>query len=234
MTLPRFRMIFASDSKWGIGADGTLPWDVPEDMAQFRETTIGNGKNVVIMGRRTYESIPVEFRPLKNRLNVVVSKSLADRERSANVLYVGSVLEALSEIGSSQRKYSAIYVCGGAMVYKEVQDKFMYLCDKVIHTKIKGVYNCDTFFEFKISKYDKQTVIERHRKFVRTEYDTRSRPRHNEYEYLDSLQYILDNGMERSNRTATKTLSAFSYKTTYDISKRLPLFTTKKWDSRLY
>lgn len=64
-------MIAACDDKRGIGIDNKLPWTNKADMAHFRTTTTGH---TVIMGRNTYESIPREFRPLKNRINIVISR----------------------------------------------------------------------------------------------------------------------------------------------------------------
>ena len=66
---------------YGIGINGTIPWKLPEDMGFFKNTTIGDreksgGKNVVVMGRKTWESIPQKFRPLKDRINVVLTSKL--------------------------------------------------------------------------------------------------------------------------------------------------------------
>lgn len=71
-------LVVAATTKNGIGKDGTLPWRIPKDLAYFSKVTsnapIGKA-NVVFMGRATWESIPVRFRPLKNRLNVVLSRN---------------------------------------------------------------------------------------------------------------------------------------------------------------
>lgn len=70
-------VVVASTPLGGIGMAGKLPWDIRTDMSFFRDTTKstrGTGKrNAVIMGRRTWSSIPAEFRPLKDRANVVLS-----------------------------------------------------------------------------------------------------------------------------------------------------------------
>ena len=70
-----FEIIVAHDLNQGIGTDNQLPWHCAEDMAYFKSLTIGNQKNAVIMGRKTWESIPEKFRPLPNRLNIVLSKN---------------------------------------------------------------------------------------------------------------------------------------------------------------
>jgi dihydrofolate reductase len=82
-------IIAAVTRKNGLGVNGTLPWKLPKEMAHFRKATLALGNpqkesnddtvnppmNAVIMGRKTWESIPPGFRPLKGRINVVVSRS---------------------------------------------------------------------------------------------------------------------------------------------------------------
>jgi dihydrofolate reductase/thymidylate synthase len=73
-------VVAATRNGFGIGKDGTLPWKLPGDMAYFKELTIrtrgeSGVQNAVIMGRRTWDSIPPKFRPLKGRINIVLSRS---------------------------------------------------------------------------------------------------------------------------------------------------------------
>ena len=79
-----FSVVVAATSAGGIGMKGKLPWRLPGDMAFFKRVTssvadIGK-RNAVIMGRRTWASIPAKFRPLPARLNVVLSRSADVRE----------------------------------------------------------------------------------------------------------------------------------------------------------
>ncbi|EPB69647.1 putative dihydrofolate reductase [Ancylostoma ceylanicum] len=82
-------LIVAVDSKFGIGKNGTIPWTLRKDMNFFvkhTSTTEDPAKmNAVIMGRKCWESIPEKFRPLKNRLNVVISRTLPSR-REENLI----------------------------------------------------------------------------------------------------------------------------------------------------
>jgi dihydrofolate reductase len=64
-------LIWAQASNGVIGADGTMPWHLPEDLAHFKELTMGSA---VVMGRRTWESFPARFRPLPGRRNIVVTR----------------------------------------------------------------------------------------------------------------------------------------------------------------
>ena len=65
-------MIVAVSENNVIGKNGDIPWDIPEDMKHFREKTTGHS---VIMGRKTYESLPENYRPLPNRRNIVLTRS---------------------------------------------------------------------------------------------------------------------------------------------------------------
>lgn len=74
-----FSIIVAAGLHWGIGQDNAVPWRLKKDMDFFKKiTTSTNDKekiNCCIMGRKTYLSIPPKFRPLSNRLNVVLSRN---------------------------------------------------------------------------------------------------------------------------------------------------------------
>lgn len=77
-SLKQFSIVVAKTRDNGIGLDGNLPWPrLPIDMKQFYKITTStpdeNSRNVCIMGRKTWESIPITHRPLKNRINIVVS-----------------------------------------------------------------------------------------------------------------------------------------------------------------
>lgn len=92
-----------------IGRDGALPWHLPEDLAHFRAVTAGSA---VVMGRRTWESVPERFRPLPGRRNIVLTRQpgwAADGAEAA-----GSLEEALALAGDSG---SDVWVMGGASVY---------------------------------------------------------------------------------------------------------------------
>lgn len=98
-------LIWAQSTSGVIGRDGGIPWRLPEDLARFKELTMGH---TVVMGRRTWESLPPRFRPLPGRRNVVVSRNPDYRAPGAEVL--GSIEAALA--GASQT-----WVIGGAEIY---------------------------------------------------------------------------------------------------------------------
>ena len=82
-----YQLVVAATRKLGIGKAGTMPWKLPGDMAYFKELTSKTAdagkQNAVIMGRKTWESIPPKFRPLPNRVNVVLTRNAAGHENSS-------------------------------------------------------------------------------------------------------------------------------------------------------
>lgn len=97
-------LIWAQSSSGVIGRDGGIPWHLPEDLAHFKELTIGHN---VVMGRRTWESLPVRVRPLPGRRNVVVSRQADYAAHGAAV--VTSLGDAMTD--------GANWVIGGAEIY---------------------------------------------------------------------------------------------------------------------
>jgi dihydrofolate reductase len=102
-------MIWAQTRARVIGRDNRLPWRIPEDSAHFRAVTDGHP---VIMGRRTWESLPARFRPLPGRRNLVVSRQ--PRYRAAGAEVVGSLAEALERATATDPR---VWLAGGEEIY---------------------------------------------------------------------------------------------------------------------
>lgn len=142
----KFSMIVACDKNRGIGRNNDLPWHLSGDMKYFRETTASpkmenKGQNAVIMGRRTYESLPMDKRPLPRRLNVVLSRNL-DYKTDEGVLVADSLDSALEKLKTYD--IHEVFVIGGGNVYADAIKHPS--CDKLYITEIDGTYTCDTFF----------------------------------------------------------------------------------------
>lgn len=122
------------DSRWAIGKDGRLLVRIPADMKFFRETTTGK---VVVMGRKTLESLP-NGQPLKGRTNLVLTRDGNYRVRGAKTC--GSLEELWQEL----KKYPSedIYVIGGESVYRQLLDA----CDTAYITKDDYTYDADACF----------------------------------------------------------------------------------------
>jgi dihydrofolate reductase len=116
-----------------IGLNGTVPWRLPEDMARFRAVTIGHP---VVMGRRTWDSLPDRFRPLPGRRNIVVTRNPGWRADGAE--RAGSLDDALELVAGEER----ISVIGGAEVYAAA----LPLADELVLTEIQLDVEGDTFF----------------------------------------------------------------------------------------
>ncbi|WP_436925221.1 dihydrofolate reductase [Halosimplex amylolyticum] len=119
-----------------IGADGEMPWHYPEDLAHFKETTMGHP---VIMGRVTYESISAQLGgPLPGRTNVVLTRSGVDApEEVVQVESVEAAVEAAAGTGGA-----TAFVAGGATVYEQ----FLPRADRLVLTEVPGEPDGDTFF----------------------------------------------------------------------------------------
>lgn len=130
------KLIVAMEKNNGIGYKNCLPWHIPSDLKHFKQLTIGNGHNAIIMGRKTYESIG---RPLPNRYNIIVSKKM---QSSSNVTVVNSIADALQLC--KQQLIDEVWFIGGHNIYKEALES-NYVKELYI-TKINENYKCDVFF----------------------------------------------------------------------------------------
>lgn len=98
-----------------IGREGKLPWHIPEDLRHFKRLTSGKA---VIMGRKTWESLPEKFRPLPDRLNIVVSKTWTQRASDGDrILWCGDVQTAIT---IARKAGKEPWIIGGAQVYATV------------------------------------------------------------------------------------------------------------------
>ena len=112
-----------------IGAGGALPWHLPEDMAMFRRLTTGS---TVVMGRRTWESLPERFRPLPGRTNVVLTSDPRWSHEGAH--RAASVTEVLA-------RHPSVWVIGGGAVY----DAFLRHADRLVVTDVDLFVAGDTW-----------------------------------------------------------------------------------------
>lgn len=140
-----FSCIVAMDAEQGIGKDNRLPWNLPKELAYFHRMTEGNPpphtRNAVVMGRKTWESIPESRRPLPRRLNVVLTRnphaSLPD-----GVLYGASLDDVLHSLEGRGDVYE-VFVIGGGTVFCEA---FQHAaCRKLYITVLEKSFDCDTF-----------------------------------------------------------------------------------------
>lgn len=126
-------LIVAVDRNWGIGCNNSLLASIPGDMKYFREHTTGK---IVVMGRRTLESMP-GGRGLPKRINyVLTSDPEYQADRCVTVNTEAELMEALAQYDPDD-----VFLIGGATIY----NKYYKLCDRLYVTKMDAVLNADTF-----------------------------------------------------------------------------------------
>lgn len=123
-------LVVARAANGVIGRDGKLPWRLPSDMRHFRELTTGY---TVLMGRRTFESLPPKYRPLPERRNLVLSSSELELHGAEVFNDLQSALDACE---------GECFVIGGGAVY----DETLAVADRVYATEIEQKIEGDTFF----------------------------------------------------------------------------------------
>ncbi|CAK9812491.1 Dihydrofolate reductase [Anthophora plagiata] len=141
-------LIAAACEGMGIGVKGNLPWKLKSEMAFFTNMTTNtkdpNKKNVVVMGRRTWESIPNKYKPLKNRINVVLTSQLLDYGHDIIICKgIPNVLEMIKKPPLNEQ-VETIWVIGGSSVYKAAMESPHF--HRLYLTRIKKHFDCDTFF----------------------------------------------------------------------------------------
>jgi len=116
-----------------IGQDNALPWHLPEDLQHFKNLT--NGR-VVLMGRKTWESLPAKFRPLPNRKNIIITRQ-TDYSVPDGVEVYQNIDEALDA-----RREKDIMIIGGAQIYKQTMSK----ADTLYITQVKQTVAGDAYY----------------------------------------------------------------------------------------
>jgi dihydrofolate reductase len=156
--------IYAIDLYNGLSKDGSIPWKSKKDLKFFYNKT---KNNVVIMGRNTYFSLPDEVKPLKNRLNIVLTNNI-DKYNNVdshdNLIFTNND-KIYQLIINNREKYLErypflisdfkIFIIGGKNIYEQ----FIPLCETIWVTKIKKSFDCDLFLNYDYSKQYKEPEI---------------------------------------------------------------------------
>ena len=130
----KMAMIVAMDEDGFIGRGNRLPWKLSSDMTRFKELTEGGGFNSVIMGRKTWDSLPDAFRPLPERVNIVMSRDTDwQAEGAETALYIGRAIELAYAEGSDE-----CWVIGGAQVYEMFLERMEEIHVTTVHTSGSG------------------------------------------------------------------------------------------------
>ncbi|KAK4599828.1 hypothetical protein RGQ29_009753 [Quercus rubra] len=145
-----YQVVVAATRDMGIGKDGKLPWRLPSDLKFFKELTMTTSdpgkKNAVVMGRKTWESIPPKYRPLPGRLNVVLTRSgNFDIVTAEDVVTCGNIPSALKLLAESPNSLSIerVFIIGGGQILRETLNAPQ--CAAIHITEIETSIECDTF-----------------------------------------------------------------------------------------
>ena len=128
----KLHLIFARARNGVIGRNNTMPWHLPEDLAHFKRTTLGCP---VIMGRKTWDSLPPKFRPLPGRTNIVVTRNL--HWNADGALRAGSLDDAIAACTGA----TDVWVIGGAQMYRVAEP----LASTAVVTEIDADFEGDAF-----------------------------------------------------------------------------------------
>lgn len=143
--MKQFSMIVAIDNKNGFSKNNKIPWHLKKDFKWFNNvTTGGTNQNAIIMGRKTWETLPKK--PLTNRYNIIISSKTDISHNDKQCMVVSSLDEALMFCtrGNSKHLIDDIFVIGGQQLYEEGLNH--KLCKRLYITHIDADYGCDRFF----------------------------------------------------------------------------------------
>ena len=145
-------LIVAVPNNLAIGRNNKLIWNLPKDMKFFMDSTIGHP---VIMGRKNYESIPEKYRPLKNRVNVIITRN--KNFSAEGCLVVNSIEESIKVL--REKDLEEVFIIGGGEIYKRFLEK--NLIDRMYITHINESFEGDTFFpKIDFSSWKSTTIMD--------------------------------------------------------------------------
>lgn len=236
-------LIVCIDKNNGIGKENTIPWKLKQDLAYFKNKTSEcldeNKKNVVIMGKKTYDSIPNQYKPLKNRINIILTtnQELNKQENNKELYYFNNIITILLYLEQNKKNINKVWVIGGSKIYKIFLD--LQIIKNIYLSHIKNIdYKCDTFFPIEYLKkfnieynnviYDKDENNLNY-DFIKLEIICYNYKNKDENNYIKFINKILNKGIYKLDRTNVGTLSLFGHSFKYNIRNyRLPLFTHRK------
>jgi dihydrofolate reductase len=145
-------LIVAMDSERGIGKNNDLMWHLPKDMQFFKDTTQGQ---IVVMGRKNYDSIPEKYRPLPNRLNVILTRN--KEFKAPNCLVFHSLTACFAHFKDETER--TVFIIGGGEIYRMALESAEL--DELYITQVHHTYDAETYFPvFNEAKWNCQIVFE--------------------------------------------------------------------------
>ncbi len=150
--MSKIALIVAMDKNRGIGKNNDLLWHLPADMAFFKETTMGQ---IVVMGRKNFESIPERFRPLQGRENAILTRNNSFTAPNCTIFH--SLESCLKHYENDER---TIFIIGGGEIYKQALEA--NIISEMYITEVATELAADTFFpEIDSSAWMSEIVLEK-------------------------------------------------------------------------
>jgi dihydrofolate reductase/thymidylate synthase len=230
-------------NKLAIGRNDNLLFKLKHDISFFKEITSNPSKNIVIMGKKTYFSIPENNRPLNNRINFVLTNNSSTKINTHNLTCDKPYFLTFDNFIKFYKKYSFfnVFVIGGAQIYNLFLSHQELFPTKLYITHVTNFHGKNIKFDiepnvfmnhfsdkYKLIGFSKQYITDNKKYKYRVLYYNYDNKGSEEYKYLDLIKDILYNGNLRRNRTGIDTMSKFGTKLEFDISHSIPLVTCKR------
>lgn len=237
-----FNLVICLSKNLGLGLNNQLPWKIPPELRYFKQITTFSHQNTVIMGRKTWESIPPNLRPLAGRKNIVISSTLTSED---NYEVYSTLEDALTH------SIGEIFVIGGTGLFIEVlSERYVNNLASIYLTRLAIDFEADVFFpsdcktifdaNFLQPKF-KLTYVSKSQRYEEIPYDhvvytndlhrnikpITLHPIHEELQYLELVNSVIKKGISRGDRTGVGTVSIFGSQQRWDLSQTFPLLTTK-------
>ena len=220
-------IILAHDNDYGIGKDGYVPWNCPEDMRMFKQMTTGK---TLIIGKNTWNQMgDIIRRRIHIERRIIVISRTPDEVCIPHVMKNFIICDGYESAVETALTYEEdIFIVGGSMVYEQaLEDERVKNC---LVTHINGTFNCDVYVKFlrehlrKNWKTTTNIYLDNDDSVLFTIYIRE----HQENQYINILKDIMMSGVDLPDRTGVGIKSVFGRHMRFDCSKRFPLLTTKK------
>lgn len=239
-------------NKLAIGRNNNLLFKLKKDLVFFQAITSTKNQNlhnIVLMGNKTYESLPANSRPLKNRINFILTRNkklltknitkLSLNKLSLDITYFLS-LEDFIKIYNRNPQLN-VFIIGGSDIYNYfLSENALITPTKLYITHVSNAtfnkLDIDTHptkfmnnftDKYELIAYSIQLLQDSFKYRILT-YKLAKKPTSNEYTYFNLINQIAENGIMRTDRTNTGTISIFGARMKFDISKNIPLMTTRQ------
>lgn len=159
---PMIMIVAALGPKLGIGYQGAMPWRLKQEIKYFKNVTTNSPAdkiNAVIMGRKTWESIPAKFRPLPNRLNIILSRSYNNTfDENQGIFYYNDLNQFIKDLNTGKyelpKPIHRFFIIGGAQLYNTLIDQV----NDLLITQVENDQDCkiDTWLDWNLSNWNQQ------------------------------------------------------------------------------